>query len=212
MKPIVDYTLYVCTDRGLMSSASVEESVEAAIRGGATVIQLREKEVTGRQFYETALAVKKVTEQYQVPLIINDRIDIAMAVDAAGVHLGQKDLPVQVARKLLGEDKIIGISAAKPEEAEQAMQEGADYLGVGAMYQTSTKSDTRPVTIETLKKIRAAVPIPIVVIGGIGKENAMNFKPLGINGIAVVSSVVAQKDVTAAAKEMKQIFLTGAAE
>ena len=193
MKPIVDYTLYVCTDRGLMSSASVEESVEAAIRGGATVIQLREKEVTGRQFYETALAVKKVTEQYQVPL-------------------GQKDLPVQVARKLLGEDKIIGISAAKPEEAEQAVQEGADYLGVGAMYQTSTKSDTRPVTIETLKKIRAAVPIPIVVIGGIGKENAMNFKPLGINGIAVVSSVVAQKDVTAAAKEMKQIFLTGAAE
>lgn len=212
MKPIVDYTLYVCTDRGLMSSASVEESVEAAIRGGATVIQLREKEVTGRQFYETALAVKKVTEQYQVPLIINDRIDIAMAVDAAGVHLGQKDLPVQVARKLLGEDKIIGISAAKPEEAEQAMQEGADYLGVGAMYQTSTKSDTRPVTIETLKKICAAVSIPIVVIGGIGKENAMNFKPLGINGIAVVSSVVAQKDVTAAAKEMKQIFLTGAAE
>ena len=208
----VDYTLYVCTDRGLMSSASVEESVEAAIRGGATVIQLREKEVTGRQFYETALAVKKVTEQYQVPLIINDRIDIAMAVDAAGVHLGQKDLPVQVARKLLGEDKIIGISAASPEEAEQAMQEGADYLGVGAMYQTSTKSDTRPVTIETLKKIRAAVPIPIVVIGGIGKENAMNIKPLGINGIAVVSSVVAQKDVTAAAKEMKQIFLNGAAE
>lgn len=211
MKSEIDYTLYVCTDRKLMSSASVEESVEAALRGGATVIQLREKDITGRQFYETALEVKKITDKYQVPLIINDRIDIALAVDAAGVHLGQKDMPVGAARKLLGEDKIIGISAANPGEAKLAMQEGADYLGVGAMYQTSTKSDTRPVTLETLREIRSAVSIPIVVIGGIGKENAMNFKVLGINGIAVVSSVVAQPDITAAAEEMKRIFLTGMA-
>lgn len=212
MKPEIDYTLYVCTDRKLMSSPSVEASVEAAVRGGATVIQLREKDVTGREFYETALAVKRVTDCYGVPLIINDRIDIAIAVDAAGVHLGQKDMPVEVARKLLGAEKIIGISAANPQEARLAAEKGADYLGVGAMYQTSTKTDTRPVTLETLAAIRSAVTIPIVVIGGIGRENAMNFKGLGVNGIAVVSSVVAQRDVTAAAEEMKRIFLTGATD
>lgn len=212
MKPEIDYTLYVCTDRKLMSSPSVEASVEAAVRGGATVIQLREKDVAGREFYETALAVKRVTDCYGVPLIINDRIDIAIAVDAAGVHLGQKDIPVEVARKLLGEEKIIGISAANPREARLAAEKGADYLGVGAMYQTSTKTDTRPVTLETLAEIRSAVKIPIVVIGGIGRENAMNFKGLGVNGIAVVSSVVAQRDVTAAAEEMKRIFLTGATD
>ena len=212
MKPKIDYTLYVCTDRKLMSSPSVEASVEAAVRGGATVIQLREKDVAGREFYETALAVKRVTDCYGVPLIINDRIDIAIAVDAAGVHLGQKDIPVEVARKLLGEEKIIGISAANPREARLAAEKGADYLGVGAMYQTSTKTDTRPVTLETLAEIRSAVKIPIVVIGGIGRENAMNFKGLGVNGLAVVSSVVAQRNVTAAAEEMKRIFLTGATD
>lgn len=211
MRPEFDCTLYVCTDRRLMSSASVEESVEAAIRGGATMIQLRDKEVTGREFYETAMRLKRVTAYYHVPLIINDRVDIAMAVDAEGVHLGQKDMPAAAARKLLGADKIIGVSAAKVEEARLALEEGADYLGVGAMYGTFTKTDTRPVTMEKLAQIRQAVEIPIVAIGGIGKGNAMNFFGMGINGIAVVSAVVAQPDIEAAAAELKQIFLGGAA-
>ena len=211
MRPEFDCTLYVCTDRRLMSSASVEESVQKAIRGGATMIQLREKDVTGREFYETAVRLKRLTAYYHVPLIVNDRIDIAMAVGAEGVHLGQKDMPASAARKLLGADKIIGVSAAEVEEAQKALEEGADYLGVGAMYGTSTKTDTRPVTMETLAQIRQAVEIPIVVIGGIGKGNAMNFRRLGIDGIAVVSSVVAQPDVEAAAAELKKIFLRGAA-
>ena len=190
-----------------MSSASVEESVEAAIRGGATMIQLRDKDVTGREFYEAAVRLKQVTARYHIPLIINDRVDNAMAVDAEGVHLGQKDMPASAARKLLGEDKIIGVSAAKVEEVKLALEEGADYLGVGAMYGTSTKTDTRSVSIETLAQIRQEAEIPIVVIGGIGKDNAMNFRKLGINGIAVVSSVIAQPDIEAAAAELKQIFL-----
>ncbi len=207
MRPEFDCTLYVCTDRKLMSSASVEESVEAAIRGGATMIQLRDKDVTGREFYENAVRLKQVTARYHIPLIINDRVDIAMAVDAEGVHLGQKDMPASAARQLLGEDKIIGVSAAKVEEVKLALEEGADYLGVGAMYGTSTKTDTRSVSIETLAQIRQEAEIPIVVIGGIGKDNAMNFRKLGINGIAVVSSVIAQPDIEAAAAELKQIFL-----
>ena len=204
-----DCTLYVCTDRKLMSSPSVEASVEAAIKGGATVIQLREKDVTGREFYETAVRLKKITDYYHVPLIINDRVDIAMAANADGVHLGQKDMPAAAARRLLGPGKIIGVSTAKPEEAKLALAEGADYLGVGAMYTTATKTDTRPVTMETLVQIRRSVELPIVVIGGIGKDNAMKFKKFGVNGIAVVSSVIAQPDVEKAAAEMKRIFLEG---
>lgn len=206
-----DCTLYVCTDRKLMSSPTVEASVEAAIKGGATMIQLRDKEVTGREFYETAVRLKRVTDYYHVPLIINDRVDIAMAAAADGVHLGQKDMPAAAARSLLGPEKIIGVSAAKVEEAKLAQAEGADYLGVGAMYGTSTKADTRPVTLETLMQIRQAVGLPIAVIGGIGKDNAMKFRKLGVNGIAVVSSVIAQPDVEAAAAEMKRIFLGGEA-
>lgn len=206
MKPQVDYTLYVCTDRQLMSSRTMEESVEQAIRGGATVIQLRDKDASGRELYETAKKLKEITAHYHVPLIINDRVDIAVAVDAEGVHLGQSDMPASAARKLLGADRIIGVSAARTEEALLAQAEGADYLGVGAMFTTSTKTNTRPVTIEQLKEIRAAVDIPIVAIGGIGRENAGQLKATGINGIAVVSAVIAQPDIKAAAEEMKRIF------
>lgn len=205
----MDYTLYVCTDRELMSSPTMEESVEQAILGGAGMIQLRDKKASGRQLYETALALKEVTDRHGVPLIINDRVDIAVAVDAAGVHLGQSDMPIEAARRLLGPDKIIGISAARVEEAMEAQKAGADYLGVGAMFATGTKDNTRPVTKELLMEIRRAVSVPIVAIGGIHAENVAQLRDTGINGIAVVSAVVAQPDVAEAARRMRRLFETG---
>ncbi len=207
MESKADYTLYVCTDRRLMSSATIQESVEEAIKGGATVIQLRDKEVSGREFYQTALALQEITSYYHVPLIINDRVDIAMAVDAAGVHLGQKDMPIEAARKLLGPDKIIGVSAARPQEAKDAQAAGADYLGVGAMFTTATKTDTRPVTKEIFREIRREIHLPIVAIGGVNEDNAMLLREMGADGIAVVSAVIAREDVAEAARRMKAVFV-----
>lgn len=206
MKNKIDYTLYLCTDRDLMSSATIEENVELAIKGGCTVIQLREKNCSSKEFYDLAVSVKKITDKYNVPLIINDRVDIAMAVDAAGVHIGQSDLPADVVRRIIGDDKIIGVSTAKLAEALKAVKDGADYLGVGAMYSTDTKTDARPVTMEELKEIRKNVDIPIVVIGGINMNTLGNFKNMGIDGLAVVSAIVAQPDVEKAAKDMYEAF------
>ncbi len=206
MKNKIDYTLYLCTDRDLMSSATIEENVELAIKGGCTVIQLREKNCSSKEFYDLAVSVKKITDKYNVPLIINDRVDIAMAVDAAGVHIGQSDLSADVVRRIIGDDKIIGVSTAKLEEALKAVKDGADYLGVGAMYSTDTKTDARPVTMEELKEIRKNVDIPIVVIGGINMNTLGNFKNMGIDGLAVVSAIVAQPDVEKAAKDMYEAF------
>lgn len=202
----VDYTLYLCTDRGLMSTATLEEAVEKAVLGGCTVVQLREKDCSSGEFYETAKRVKKITDKYHVPLIINDRADIALAVDADGVHVGQSDLPASVVRRMVGPDKIIGVSAGTLEEAIQAEKDGADYLGVGAMYATSTKEDADVTTMDELKAIRQAVKIPIVVIGGINVHTLENFKGFGINGLAVVSAVIAAEDITAAAEEMVSLF------
>lgn len=202
-KSRVDYTLYMVTDRRLMSSATIEESVSLAIEGGVSVVQLREKDCTSREFYELAVRVKKITAPRNVPLIINDRIDICLAADTDGVHLGQKDIPCREARKILGSDKIIGVSAALPEEAHQAQTDGADYLGVGAVFATGTKSDTRPVTPEIIREIRAAVTIPFVVIGGVNSDNIKQLYGFGINGAAVVSAVVARHDVAAAARAMR---------
>ncbi len=202
-KKKIDYTLYLVTDREIMSCATVEESVERAIAGGASIVQLREKSCGSREFYELARRVKKITSARGVPLIINDRLDICLAADADGVHLGQKDIPCSVARKILGADKIIGVSAALPEEARQAELDGADYLGVGAVFTTSTKSDTRPVTPDIIRQIRASVSIPFVAIGGINSGNISRLYGLGINGAAVVSAVVAQNDIEAAAREIR---------
>ena len=205
MKPKVDYSLYLCTDRNLMTTATVEESVEQAILGGCTVIQLREKECSSLEFYELALRVKEITQRYGVPLLINDRVDIALAVDADGVHVGQSDLPAAVVRRLIGPDKILGVSASTPGKALRAQQDGADYLGVGAMYATSTKADANVTSMATLKEIRATVDIPIVVIGGINKQTLGNFKGIA-DGLAVVSAIVAQPDITAAARELLELF------
>ena len=144
MKNKIDYTLYLCTDRDLMSTDTIEESVEQAVKGGCTVVQLREKNCSSKEFYELAVRVKEITDRYHVPLIINDRVDIALAVDAAGVHIGQSDLPASVVRNIIGKDKILGVSAARREEALKAVEDGADYLGVGAMFATNTKTDARP--------------------------------------------------------------------
>lgn len=206
MKHGIDYSLYLCTDRRLMTSPTIEASVESALRGGTTVIQLREKDCSSREFYELGLRVKKITDAYHAPLIINDRVDIALAVGAAGVHVGQGDLPCKVVREIVGPDMIVGVSAATLDEAVQAEEDGADYLGVGAMYATATKTDTRPVSMEELLKIRAAVKIPIVVIGGINKQTLGNFKGTGVDGLAVVSAIVAQPDPEAAARELLRMW------
>ncbi len=203
-KADADYTLYLCTDRRLMTCDTVERSVELAIAGGVTMVQLREKECSSREFYELALRVKAVTAPKNVPLIINDRLDICQAVGADGVHLGQSDLPCSAARRILGENMIIGVSAASPEEALKAQHDGADYLGVGAVFPTSTKTDTRIVTPETIKAIRAAVTIPFVVIGGVNKDNISSLYGLGINGAAVVSAIVGKDDIEKAAREMRK--------
>ena len=189
-----DYTLYLVTDRQLMSCDSLTEAVEQAILGGCTMIQLREKELSSLEFYNQAVAV------------INDRIDIAMAVQATGVHIGQHDLPAAAVRKVIGENMLLGVSASSIAEAIQAQQDGADYLGVGAMFPTGTKTDADSVSMEELQKIRAAVSLPIVVIGGINKGNAGRFKPMGIDGLAVVSAIIAQSDIKAAAAELKDLF------
>ena len=206
MKHGIDYSLYLCTDRRLMTSPTIEASAESALRGGTTVIQLREKDCSSREFYELGLRVKKITDAYHAPLIINDRVDIALAVGAAGVHVGQEDLPCKVVREIVGPDMIVGVSAATLDEAVQAEEDGADYLGVGAMYATATKTDTRPVSMEELLKIRAAVKIPIVVIGGINKQTLGNFKGTGVDGLAVVSAIVAQPDPEAAARELLRMW------
>ena len=205
-KENLDYTLYLCTDRGLMSTDTLEKAVEEAILGGVTMVQLREKDCSSKEFYETALRIKEITDAYEVPLLINDRVDIALAVDADGVHIGQSDLPVKIARKILGKDKIIGVSARNVAQALEAEQNGADYLGVGAMYATGTKKDAKVTSREELLKIRQVVKIPIVVIGGINQKTLSNFKGIGINGLAVVSAVIAAEDIKAAAAEMVRKF------
>jgi thiamine-phosphate pyrophosphorylase len=205
MKSKLDYSLYLCTDSALMSTPTIEEAVEQAILGGCTCIQLREKTCSSLSFFETACRVKAITEKFHVPLIINDRVDIALAVNADGVHIGQSDLPCVTVRKMIGQDKIIGVSASSVEEAIQAEKDGADYLGVGAMYATGTKTDARVVTIEQLKEIRLAVKIPIVVIGGINKNTLENFRGYA-DGLAVVSAIISQKDIRGAARELLQLF------
>ncbi len=206
MKPHVDYSLYLVTDRERMSSATLESAVSDAIKGGCTIIQLREKTAASNEFYEIALKVKQVTDALHVPLIINDRVDIALAVDAAGVHVGQSDIPAASVRKLIGPDKILGVSASHLEEALQAVACGADYIGVGAMFATDTKTDVDFTTMDELAQIRSAVALPIVVIGGISKETISAFHGSCIDGVAVVSAILSQPDIVAASKELKALF------
>ncbi|KAJ53467.1 thiamine-phosphate pyrophosphorylase [Clostridium tetanomorphum] len=203
----IDYTLYLVTDRELLNNRSLEIAVEEAILGGVTLVQLREKDIDTREFYETAVKIKKITDKYNVPLIINDRADIALAIDAEGVHVGQSDMEAKIVRKLIGKEKLLGVSARTLEEAIEAERQGADYLGVGAIFGTTTKKDAKNVSLEELKNIRNKVNIPIVAIGGISENNVSELKNKGIQGIAVISAILAKQDIKKASKNIKQIFI-----
>lgn len=204
-----DYSLYLVTDRSLMTTDTLSEAVEQAILGGCTMVQLREKNISSLDFFKLATEIKAVTDNFGVPLIINDRIDIALAVHAAGVHIGQSDIPAAIVREIIGDDMLMGVSASSVSEAIQAQKDGADYLGVGAMFPTGTKTDAAIVSIKELQNIRQSVALPIVAIGGINKENAGLFHDMGIDGLAVVSAIIAQPNIRQAASELKRIFLEG---
>ncbi len=197
-----ELTLYLVTDRRWLGRRSLEEDVEEALLGGATLIQIREKEISSRAYLELARKIKAVTDRYGVPLIVNDRIDIALAVDAGGVHVGPDDLPVSVARRLLGPDKIVGASASSLEEALAFQAQGADYLGVGAVFPTATKQVTEKVDLETLARIKAAVRIPVAAIGGIDAGNAPEVMKTGVDGVAVVSAILNRPDIREATRDL----------
>lgn len=199
----VNYSLYLVTERSLLQNIELERAVEEAILGGITLVQLREKNTSTMDFYKIAVDIKKVTDKYNVPLIIDDRLDIALAVDAAGIHVGQSDMPCDIARKLVGKDKIIGVSADSVEEALKAQKDGADYLGVGAVFPTGTKKDATDVSMETLKEIVQKVNIPVVAIGGVNQDNVDKLADTGIDGISVISAILGKKDVRKAAEDLK---------
>ena len=207
MKRKIDYTLYLCTDRMLMTTDTLEQAVEQAIQGGVTIVQLREKKCDSREFYQVAKAVRKVTDVYDVPLLINDRLDIALAVNADGVHLGQTDLPIEVARRILGTEKIVGATANTLERAKEAWQSGADYLGVGDVFGTSTKENTKHIALSELKEIKESVPIPVVAIGGVNQTNIASLRETGVDGAAVISAILAQNEITTAAQTLISNFL-----
>ncbi len=205
-KENVDYSLYLCTDRSLMTAPTLEQAVNNAIKGGCTVIQLREKNCTSKEFYDLALSIKRLTAYYGVPLIINDRLDIAAAVDADGVHLGQTDLPADIARAIIGDDKIIGVSANNLQTAIKAELNGADYVSVGDIFSQNKNSNLKPIAIDTLKEIRSAVKIPMIASGGIRRNNINLLNGSGINGVAVMKAVIGSDDITTSARELKALF------
>jgi thiamine-phosphate pyrophosphorylase len=202
----MDFTLYLVTDRRWLGEKTLWDSVEEAILGGVTLVQLREKKISSIEYLELAQRVKEVTDRHDIPLIINDRIDIALAIDADGVHLGPEDLPVPIARKLLGDGKIIGSSAASVDEALLFQAQGADYLGVGAVFPTATKRGTEKVGFEDLRGIKSAVHIPVVAIGGIKAENAKPVMETGVDGVAVVSAIMDQTDIREAARQLLSLL------
>ena len=200
-----DLLLYAVTDRHWLNGETLYSQVEKTLEGGTTFVQLREKELDEAHFLKEAKEIKELCARYRVPFVINDNVDIALEMDADGVHVGQSDMEAGDVRAKLGADKIIGVSAQTVEQALRAQEHGADYLGVGAMYATNTKTDARAVTKEQLVEIRAAVDIPIVIIGGVNQKTVPNFKGMGIDGAAVVSAVVSQPDIEKAAKDLREL-------
>ncbi|MBA5849947.1 thiamine phosphate synthase [Clostridium sp. cel8] len=200
----IDYSLYLVTDRRFIRDKPLKQAVEEAIIGGVTLVQIREKTATTREFYKIALEVRSVTSKYKVPLIINDRLDIAQAINADGVHLGQSDMPLYEARKILGKDKIIGISVGNVEEAISAQKGGADYLGIGTIFNTGTKKDIdMPIGIDGLQKIYSSINIPAVAIGGINQNNFKDVLSTGVDGISVISAILGKDNITKAARNLK---------
>lgn len=203
MKNNIDLSLYLVTDRKCLKNKDLNSAIEEAILGGVTLVQLREKSSDSLELFNIAKEVKKITDKHNIPLIIDDRIDIAMAVDAAGVHLGQEDIPCNVARKILGSDKIIGVSAHNIKEALKAKSDGADYLGCGSVFNTSTKNNVTSLKIQELRKIKEKVNIPVVAIGGINEKNVLELRGTGIDGIAIVSAILGKDNIKKAAEELK---------
>ena len=201
----IDLSLYLVTD----NSDDVEKflnTIEEGIKGGVSVVQIREKTAETLDFYNLALKVKEITAKYDVPLIINDRVDVALAIDADGVHVGQSDMPCDVTRKLIGNDKILGVSAATIEEAKKAEKDGADYIGTGAVFPTATKDDAPSITKQDLKDVVESINIPVVAIGGITLENAHELTDTGIAGLSVVSAIMSSENPKKSSEELLKIF------
>ena len=207
-KEDIDYSVYLVTDRRNKTDEEFLNIIEEAIKGGTTVVQLREKTASTKEFYDLALRVKEITSRYGVPLLINDRIDIALAIDSEGVHIGQDDMPAGIAREIIGEDKILGVSASTVEEAKKAENDSADYIGSGAVFPTATKDDADSVSKEELKEIVDSIDIPVVAIGGITVENASSLKDSGIAGFSVVSAIMSAEDPKEASKKLKEIYFS----
>ncbi len=201
----LDLSLYLVTDDS-SDEKKFLNTIEESIKGGVKVVQIREKTADTLTFYNLALEVKKITDKYDIPLIINDRVDIALAIDADGVHVGQSDLPCDITRKLIGESKILGISASKISEAKKAQKEGADYIGTGAIFPTATKDDAPSVTKDELRDIVESIDIPVVAIGGIKLSNVDEIKDCGIKGISVVSEIMDSNDPKKTSEELLEIF------
>ena len=202
----IDYTLYLCTDSNLMSTNTIEESIEQAILGGVSIVQIREKDLNTKEFIKVAKRVKNITDKYNIPLIVNDRVDIALLIDSSGVHLGQEDMSCKDARRILGENKIIGISVSNHKEAIKAIKDGADYLGVGAMFKSKTKPEAKIVKITELKKIRKLSSIPIVVIGGINRNTIPLFKNIKIDGYAMIRPIISNEDIKKATYNLLNVI------
>ncbi|MBE6852621.1 MAG: thiamine phosphate synthase [Ruminococcus sp.] len=202
----LDTTMYFITDSTDYSEKEFLYRVEEACKGGVTLVQLREKERTTREYIALAEKVHDITKRYDIPLIIDDRVDVALAVNAEGVHVGQSDMPVVTARKLMGEDKIIGATTKTVPDALEAYEQGADYLGVGAIYPTTTKVKTVLTSVDTLKDIVNVVPIRVNAIGGLNKDNIHILKNTGIDGICAVSSIMKAENPCVAARELREAF------
>lgn len=200
-----DLLLYAVTDRAWLGDKTLSWQVEESLKGGATMIQLREKHLDHEHFLKEAKEIKELCHKYQVPFLINDDVDLAVEVDADGVHVGQHDMEAEEVRKKIGPNRILGVSAQTVEQALLAQQAGADYLGVGAVFPTGTKDDADAVSIQTLGEICHAVSIPVVAIGGIGQHNVMQLAGSGICGIAVVSAIYAQPDIQNAASTLRAL-------
>ena len=201
----IDLSLYLVTDNS-DDEEKFLKTIEEAINGGVSVVQIREKTADTLDFYNLALKVKEITTKYNVPLIINDRVDVALAVDADGVHVGQSDMPCDITRELIGENKILGVSAATIDEAKKAEKDGADYIGTGAVFPTSTKDDAPSITKKDLKNIVDSINIPVVAIGGINIENANELKNTGISGLSVVSAIMSADNPKKASEKLLNIF------
>ena len=204
----VNYSIYLVTDREILKGKDLLDAVEQAIKGGVTLVQLREKSISSRDFFELATALKKLVNSYNIPLIINDRLDIALAVDADGLHIGQDDLPLVQTRRILGKGKILGYSVKTVEEALFGEKNGADYLGAGAIFATGSKADVgEPIGISALLEIKESVKIPVVGIGGISAANAEAVKQTGADGVSVISAILGKEDITTAAKNLSAIWM-----